>query len=229
MAASKTPIVRPPIGSVDWEGLAWLMRIPNHRRELFIDWLQTCIKEEWEDAAIPPEKVALWRRVERINADIARTGRAFIRAVEQRRALSTPSDERKRAELLAKYLKAEMAAEPLKWLSNREIIMAVGNYIQSENAPQRGAPKRPNRFAAFLEYTLYVACALGGRVSFNRKTGKGNVVDLLVELRPIMPPRLIPKALPMPLIERLSTKAHGLMVRTASSSTPGIRATESVH
>jgi hypothetical protein len=140
MAASKNPIVRPPIGSVDWEGLAWLMGIPNHRRELFIDWLQTCIKEEWEHAAIPPEKVALWRRVERINADIARTGRAFIRAVEQRRALSTPSDERKKAELLAKYLKAEMAAEPMKWLSNREIIMAVGNYIKSRTPLNEGRP-----------------------------------------------------------------------------------------
>jgi hypothetical protein len=81
-------------------------------------------------------------------------------------------------------------------------------------APKRGAPKRADRFAAFLDDVLGYVVVFGGRPIFNRgttpETATGNVVDLLDVLRPIMPPGFIPKkGQRIPRIERLATKARG--------------------
>jgi hypothetical protein len=39
----------------------------------------------------------------------------------------------------------------------------------------------------------------------NCRTGTGNVVTLLNDLRPFLPPGFIPEALPLPLLERICT------------------------
>ena len=173
---------RPQIKDVDLEALGWLMSIPEETREHFVWYLQGHIKGQWWAAAEPPEKPAGWLRTA-INADIARTGRAFIRAIEQRGALSTPSDQM--------------------------MLDTVGGYLLNVKAPERR--KRDDKLASFIELLLIMTYALGGSASVNRKakTGKkGNVVDLLEELRPLLPCGFIPKALPIPLIERLTAKAR---------------------
>jgi hypothetical protein len=66
MAASNSPIVRPPIDAVDWDALARLMDIPDDQRENFIWWLQNSIKGELcyatKHATKPPEKPVRRRR-----------------------------------------------------------------------------------------------------------------------------------------------------------------------
>jgi hypothetical protein len=132
---------------------------------------------ELEARVSPPR-----RRGASYAADIAKAGRAFMRALDAR---NTRRD--------------------------REMAEAVGRYLQDVRAPKRGAPKRDDRFADFLDHLLTVTCGFGGSITFNRKTGKGNVVDLIHELRPLMPEGVIPNALPMSTIERLAAKARGSM------------------
>src|SRR5262245_54279100 len=157
--------------NADWPPLASLMGVPRVNREHFIEWLTDSIKDQCTRAARPPEKPAGWRRRE-INADITRTGRAFIRAIEQRGFLSKPPDF--------------------------ETIKSVRGYLDQVTPPKLGAPKRTNdAVAAFLEALFVVTYAFGGCVSFNRKTCKGNVVELLEALRNLMPEKFIPNALPV--------------------------------
>ena len=182
MAAPNIPIARPPIDAVDWDSLARLMNIPDDRRRPFVWALQATIKSEWEFAAGPSEKPA---RHCRRDADIAKTGRAFIRALERRVAPTMPE---------------------------RIIRMLVGDFLDEHvRTPLRGAPNRTGRFASLLWDLLRFVYMFGGRATFNRRTGRGNVIELMDELRPIMPVGLMPSELPMPLIERVATKVRGAM------------------
>jgi hypothetical protein len=124
-----------------------------------------------------PQKPLVWD-----DTDIASAGRAFIRALKQRGPLSTPTE--------------------------RGILKIVGEYLDEHaRPPKRGAPKRANKFAFFPEDLFHLVYMFGGHVTVNQKTKGGNVVDLLDELRPVMP-ELIPQELPMPLIERLATQTR---------------------
>ena len=157
------------------------MGIPKNQREHFIWWLTSNVKNKWTRAASPPGKPSGWRRRE-INADITKTGRAFIRAIEQRGYLSTPPD--------------------------LEMIKSVRGYLDQVTPPKLGAPKGADDFATFLKALFIIIYALGGRVSFNRKTGKGNVVQLLNEMRPLMPRKFILNELPLATIERVLAKVR---------------------
>ena len=197
MFVSDTLDIRPLPEAADWDGFAWLMGIPKDYREPFIRWLKGSIRNTWWlmvdverecrrmaelEARGLAAKPASRRRRSSYAADIAKTGRAFIRALEVRDALR-----------------------------DREMVKAVSKYLEDVRAPKRGARRRGDRFAVSLGRLLTITCGFGGSITFNRKTGRGNIVDLLNELRPLMPEGFIPKALPMPTIERLATKARGSM------------------
>jgi len=192
MPAFVIPFVRPPIDAVDWDAMAGLMRIPDDRREPFIWALQNSINNEWCYAT---KKSADLFPAE-INAAIARTGRAFIQAIRMRGAQSTPTD----------------------WAILEIVEKYLDGYVR---APKRGAPRRVDRFASFLEGLFYFSCGLGGRVSINRRTASGSVIDLMDELRPLLPPGLIPKVLPMSLIERVATDTRR---RLPGMADPGMSA-----
>jgi hypothetical protein len=205
MFIADTLVTRPlpeAADTADWAGFAWLMGIPKDYREHFISWLRRSIRGTWwlmvdverecrRMAALEahgvPAKAKGRRRGSSYAADIAKAGRAFMRALEARDALS-----------------------------DRKMAKAVARHLQNVKAPKRGAPKRDDRFADFLEKLIIVACGFGGSITFNRKTGKGNVVDLVNELRPLMPEGFIPNVLPKSTIERLAAKAR------SSMSAPGM-------
>jgi hypothetical protein len=170
--------------NVAWETLTQLLGIPPHCRERFVCWLIKVIECEQRHAAEPPEPSPTWPwRRAKFDADISKTARAFIRAMEQKNRTN---------------------------LRDRTMIKSVGEYLRHVKKPRRGAPKRAeDGFERFLRYLLYVICFVGGRPTFNRKTGKGNVVELLDELRKHMPPGFIPKwKHPPTMIERLCTEAR---------------------
>ena len=100
-------------------------------------------------------KPASRRRRSSYAADIAKTGRAFVRALEVRDALR-----------------------------DREMVKAVSKYLEDVRAPKRGARKRDDRFANSLDHLLTITCGFGGSITFNRKTGRGNIVDLLNRAAP---------------------------------------------
>ena len=184
MSASSIATVREQIEATDWDALAWLMDVPKDQYEDFIRCLKGRVRGEWSHAGKPPEKPAGWGRRE-INADITRTGRAFIKAIERRGPLSKPFE--------------------------RAMIKEVARFLEQIPPPKRGAPsKRADRLATFLEHVIHLTYGFGGRVTFNRKARKqkGNIVDLLIELRPLLPPGLIRAELPMPLIERVCAQAR---------------------
>ena len=174
MAASNIITLRPRTDAVDWDALAHLMRIPDdYGRETFTWWLQTSIKQAWWDE----EKLPARRQND---VDIARTGRAFIRAI----AANRPDDP---------FLK--------------DVRGYLGTHVK---APRRGAPKRAHSFDLFLQNIIGVTCTLGGHVSFNRVKASGNILDLLAKVRPMLPPDFIPDPDRLPnIIERLATKARG--------------------
>jgi hypothetical protein len=111
------------------------------------------------------------------------------------------------------------ALEKSDALLDRKMRNIVGKHLQYVGAylRRRGAPRRESRFADFLEDLLNITWAMGGRVSFNRKTGKGNVADLLGDLRQFMPPGFIPEVLPLALIERSCTQARAFARDIASN------------
>ena len=81
-------------------------------------------------------------------------------------------------------------------------------WLEDEKKPRRRSPRRSSRFPEFLECLLYSVRNFAAPPSFNRKNASGDVIDLLEFLRPLMPPGLIPNALPLPLIERICTRAR---------------------
>ena len=180
--------IRPPIENVAWETLAQLLGIPPHYREDFVGLLINLIEKQQRYVAEHPKPSpsCAWRRA-KIDADISKTARAFIRAIEQKNTLSTEGTD----------------------LPDQTVIKSVGEYLRHVKKPRRGAPEREDGFERLLRCLLYVICLLGGRPTFNRKTGKGNIVELLDELRKYMPPGLIPKwKHPPTMIERLCTEAR---------------------
>jgi hypothetical protein len=173
MAASNIPVVEPSIDAVDWAALACLMGIPDSRRENYIERLQWDIGVEWVGAGSPPPKLPLaWRRREEIDAEIARAGSALIQALEARCEASEPPDD-------------------LSW--------EIANTVRADldrlqlRTPRRGESE--NEFALFVQRVLFDVCIHGGRVVFNARTNpaRGNIVDLLVQLRPMLPPDFMPK------------------------------------
>ncbi len=141
--------------------------------------VQNAVEAERLEALKPPEKPA--DRAE-ISADVAKICRSLISTIKRRGTESTATE--------------------------REILKTVGENLNKHvRAPRPGAPKRADRFVAFLENVLGYVVVFGGRPIFNRgpthETATGNVVDLLDVLRPIMPPNFIPKkGQRMPRIER---------------------------
>ena len=104
---------------------------------------------------------------------------------------------------------------PLSTTIDREMLTIVGSYLEGMRSPQRGAPRREDRFQSFLEGIFYFTYGLGGDAHFSRalpgERPTGNVVDLLEELRPIMPTNpthFIPKALPEAKIERVKSRTR---------------------
>jgi hypothetical protein len=186
----------PQAAAADWDGFAWLMGIPKDYRQHFIVWLKRSIRNTWWvmvdverecrrmaelEKRMSPARARNRSRAS-YTADIAKAGRAFLRALEARDALR-----------------------------DREMAKTVGRYLREVRAPKRGAPKRDDNFADFIENALVVTCGFGGSVTFNRKTGKGNITDMLTELRPITPDGFIPRVLPLSTIERLAAKARSTM------------------
>jgi hypothetical protein len=160
----------------DWVGLAHLMKVPEDQHEGFICWLKYMVLVQWSwsrHAGEPPQNPTVK------NADIAKTGRAFLRAIEQRGTSSTPSE-------------LAMAEE-------------VRRFLRQVRPAKRGAARREDsdRFATFVLCMVAITYVFGGGVTCNRKARKGNIVDLLIELRPLLPPGLIPAGLLMSQIERL--------------------------
>ena len=201
MAASNIAVSEPRLDAINWDRLARLMDIPDNRSGHFIYWLQFLIEFEhdaqftrrWLAAAVPPEQPADRRQTD---ADIAKACRVLVKAIEQRGTQGQGLGQSTPPEL-------------------ELIAAAILGYLDKcgVRAPKRGAPKRANKFARFLERVLNFTWASGGHVIFNRRAERGNIVDLLAELRPFMPPGFIPKELPMALLERLATKARGPHVR----------------
>jgi hypothetical protein len=181
MFAPTAPVpadVRAQADAFDWQSLAWLMEIPREHRDAFIWWLLTDIETEWRHHAEPSASASAPSA--EVDAEIARAGRAFIRALEQR-----------------------------DYLVDREQIKAVGRFLQHQvKAPPLGRRKSTSRFERFVEYLLYVVYALGGKASCNRKSGTGTIIELLDDVRPMMPPGFIPKGLALHTIDRLRTEAR---------------------
>jgi hypothetical protein len=125
-----------------------------------------------------------------IDADIARAARALIRALEQR-------DE----------------------FVDRKMAKVTASYLEHVKAPTLGRRKSASRFGRFVEYLLYVTYALGGKANINRKAERGNIIELLDDLRPMMPPGFIPKGLALHTLERLCAQARDF--GRSCSASPG--------
>src|SRR5262245_40914981 len=95
-----------------------VMGIPiGEPREHFVCWLWDAVEAECRAAGKAPGKTADWPHVD---ADIARKGRNFIRAIERRGVRRTQLDPK--------------------------VIEFVGSYLQQLTRPKRGAPKRDDKF-----------------------------------------------------------------------------------
>jgi hypothetical protein len=83
VAASNITVVQPPIDAVDWDALAARMDVPDDRREHFIWWLKANVEARtyrYSFLELPAKAAPPPRRTSR-NANTARTGRAFLRAL----------------------------------------------------------------------------------------------------------------------------------------------------
>jgi hypothetical protein len=195
LASFNAPTCRPKLGSpwLDFEWLGWRMGLPPDLRKLFALWLATSLHAEWRHAAEPPTTVK--GNHASIDANTARAGRAFIQWIERRDALSTGAD-----------------------LRDWTMIKGVREYLQ--HVKKVRSPRRRDRSATFLETMLDIICALGGRVTFTRRTGKGSVIELIDDLRPHLPVGFIPAVptsrLSHATIERVCARARLLGRRIAS-------------
>jgi hypothetical protein len=141
------------------------MGIPPDQRGHFTLWLITVLGNEWRHPADSPATIAAQSAL--LDSRIASATRTLIRLLKQR-------DE----------------------LLDRKMAETNGAFLRHVRAPARGRRrKNSSRFERFVEYLLYVACAVGGHATFNRRTGKGNIVEVLDELRPHLPSGFIPKSL----------------------------------
>jgi hypothetical protein len=89
----------------------------------------------------------------------------------------------------------------------------VGATIEERERRPRGGQRRSgsnrSRFEAFAESVYRAALRSGGKLTVNKNAtrddnlGKGSFAEVLVLLRPYLPPQLIPKGLSMGLLHRI--------------------------
>src|SRR5262245_51887454 len=82
--------VQQQIDAFDWQGLALLMGIPRDQREDFICQLQYPVVRAWQHAREAEE--GYYARLAPIEAEIAKTFRAAIRAIEKLGTHAAPAD-----------------------------------------------------------------------------------------------------------------------------------------
>jgi hypothetical protein len=150
-----------------------------------------------------------FRELRERNADVARTGRQFIRALAARRA-AYPSDP------------TSDGARQLEDLVAQTVRLA-----KFLSGVKPGRPRRPRdkteleRIAGVLEASIARA---GGRPTLTRHHHSGNLVELLTALRPYLPAGFIPEDLdewPWAKLERLKTAQNRRRSATSSAKTQG--------
>lgn len=141
------------------------------------------------------------------NAEVARTGRQFIRALVARRA-AYPSDP------------TSDGAQELE-----ELVAGTVRLAKFLSGVKPGRPRRPRdkteleRIAGVLEASIARA---GGRATLTRHHHSGNLVNLLIAFRPYLPAGFIPEDLdewPWAKLERLKTAQNRRRSATSSAKT----------
>jgi hypothetical protein len=100
------------------------------------------------------------------------------------------------------------------------ILLAMGEAIVGMTGKDPGPPFREHHgrgrpsasvanlpFQLLVESLLYLVATYGGRMTFDAKDGgRGSLFRVLNHLRPVLPPDLVPKFLPLKTVERTMSK-----------------------
>jgi hypothetical protein len=177
--------------------LADIAAIPDAHREQFARHLQKAVHAarrrggDWQPA--PRQSGA----IDQI-AHIAATGRAFFKALQH-----------------SPLIEDQLLAARVSWRA--DIASTIGRLRRGRGRPPRTFSTEFERFVASL---LLAVRAAGGRPSFDRKRRSGRLVDLLVELRPHLPPGFVPEELPWAKLERLCPDAARIAKTTTAKNRP---------
>jgi hypothetical protein len=140
-----------------------------------------------------------------LRASIERAWKAYYwaaRSVARRSPRAAELDDR-----IAKSLSAAA-----KGLRQRGLVRdrCLARYIESRYGWQwRRARAADDPFRRFLLGELRYVRHYGGRLTFDRATGTGTIIDFIEALRPLLPPRFVPTwAQPPSYIERLGTEVR---------------------
>ena len=180
------------------EALSDFAKVPIDTRQLFKNLIISAAVPEWYVEGSVPEPAG------------ARLDQVIGLAEKFRSALKSPPN--------ALLKNAELFDRPLgDYASMVEEFLVVAAHVKADEeyrarrprGGQRRSGSNRRQFEVFAEKVYRAALQSKGRLSLNKnatadsRLAKGSFADVLALLRPHLPPRLIPKALPMGTLHRI--------------------------
>jgi len=156
--------------------LACTVKIPLERQKEFGQFLRAALEWEILSRTLKPSRIAPAKA-----AQIVKTGRAFIRAMET--VTSWNADD---------YRVIYEAKESAQRL--------ISTYARGRGRTRKTA-EHP-RFAEVAREIIATVKRLGGELTLTRKSGTGTLIDLIKALRPLFPSGFIPDPLPVAMLEQ---------------------------
>jgi hypothetical protein len=215
---------RPPTNPpprLDVKRVAELARIPPNEREPFCDYIGDTVEMVWK----------LDRR-----AISSKSGDALVKAAEAARALneavcSLKNEDRKWVNVVADRHPSLSQEQRIRGTTADDqfqinelnytvwLLATLFNFAVNRSSPvvsgKVGVPGRRSKksgigkdmmFEFVLRRILTATAEAGGRLSFNKNSCDGTLVEALALLRPSLPQDVIPKALTRWVIQEIKTK-----------------------